>query len=598
MNGTKNRVMKQLSVDKNNRRHLAYGGEVERPKAIWGAIIGAAASIASSLLSSHSQHDALRRQQIEQRNQAYNEQQQEIVNLANNALTSQENLKYKPELVYKNGGKVNRRSIRTPMIITDGGEVKRLGHNTFLLRGGLHEDINDSGNTGIGINYKGNQVEAEGGEVVQEKDGVLRIFSNQPILGGGVSPAKRVLKGDNKDRVFNTQERTKYRLGISTPVEKFKPGGQLVDWNDFDDYIYQPQALKDYNTTIDSDTIVPYRLRYIPFLNNGNPITLDDVVVTAKKSNPVTPVTGNTNPGDILSKLSSLGNRSGMSIKSSDWIGLGTDLIGSIGSGLLQSGGLKGLTAKYVLPTHVDETPVSLDTTYHNEAQLAAVERNRLDNRELISGNTASSVNALGRIQQADTNALLQENQLWNEKENKEVELRNQNKLNEQQVRGRNAQSMNEHLARVAQIKNAEVDTNNQLALQRLKARQFTLQGIAGAANNFLNQTRQRYEDEQAMRYALAASDNGTAYRMLDMGVDLDQQTLRGLYNNAIRDRGVNPGEWTTIPGETPAAMAARRKKYDTDVNNYKHSSELINAIVPRLSKRSRRKLGLAGAEG
>lgn len=684
MQGTKDRIMKQLnSQNVNNRRGLDYGGEVERPQAIWGAVIGAAASLVGSLLSSHSQRDVLRKQQIEQRNQAYNEQQQQIVNTANNALASNENLKYRPDLVYKNGGSISRKAIKNRMTITDGGIAQKIGNDTFLLRGGSHADVNEAGKTGIGINFGGNVIEAEGGEVAQKVNNKLRIFSDQPVLGNGISPADMVLSGANKNKVFNIQESNKRKLGISTPIEEFAYGGDIDNWGwntnkkpfqigeveVYGKYPKKPLMNVDVlsNKRFDGDdnvidkvsSIIPMNIvntGSVPnewgFGSDKNPIDLKGVEVYGKKpirnikpifdwnsmkpihaDNPwinqfvnkpsiaKMPETNNNtislarpqgyiaangsntvvrnlpDVGTITQSLAS-GNsikdpRWGMSVTGSDWIGLGADLIGSIGSGLINLGGLKGLKANYVLPNHVDEIPVALDTTYHNEAQRAAVERNRLDARRAISNNTASSNVAVSRMQQSDNDALLQENQLWNEKENKEVDLRNQNKLNEQQVRARNAQSMNEHLARVAQIKNAEQDANNQLDMQRMKARQMTLQGIAGAANNFLNQTRQRYEDEQAMRYALAASDNGTAYRMLDMGVDVDQQTLRGLYRNAISSGVQKPEAWQEIKGETASDRASRRKRYERALTNWKHSDELKNVIDSRLNNRSRRKLGL-----
>lgn len=596
MNGVKNRLQQRLGFMNNNnistnRRHLAYGGTTERPKAFWGALVGGLINLASSYIQSRAQYKAQReaidaQNKLQEEQNTINEQLAKTKALNNYADSLKENPYKDYTLTYKNGGKVNHKSIKRPILITDGGFAENIGNNTYLLRGSSHEDINESGNTGIGISIGNKELEAEGGEIAQVKKNQLRIFSGAPILNG-ISPVDAILSGANKDKVFAAQERFKQIAGLnddgsiknSSPVKEMHYGrdkhliGGIYDrWNN---------KIND-NPPVNKSVGIGF--------DPNKPASLNEFVFTVPKP------TIKLQPQPIITPPKTInfkGNTSGMSIKGADWIGLGTDLIGSIGSGLLQIGGLKGLTAKYTLPTHIDESPVSLDTVYHNEAQRAAVERNRLNTRQTISDNTASSVTALNNMQQADTNALIQENQLWNEKENKEAELRNQNKLNEQQVRARNTQSMNENLARIAQIKNAEIDTNNQLAMQRMKARQFTLQGIAGAANNFLNQTRQRYEDEQAMRYALAASEKGTAYKLLNMGVDLDQQTLRGLYNNAIRDRGINPGKWTKIEGESQSETADRRKKYDKAMTDYKHNNEFINAIIPRLSNRSRRMLGL-----
>lgn len=85
--------------------------------------------------------------------------------------------------------------------------------------------MNETGQTGIGINVGGNEVEAEGGEVAQKKNGALRIFSAQPILSNGMSPAQAILRGYNKDKVFSQQQAFKKRNGLKDDGSKFKNGG-------------------------------------------------------------------------------------------------------------------------------------------------------------------------------------------------------------------------------------------------------------------------------------------------------------------------------------------------------------------------------------
>ena len=109
--------------------------------------------------------------------------------------------------------------------ITDGGDATKIGNNTYLLRGGSHEDVNETGQTGIGINVGGNEVEAEGGEVAQKKNGALRIFSAQPILSNGMSPAQAILRGYNKDKVFSQQQAFKKRNGLKDDGSKAQIGG-------------------------------------------------------------------------------------------------------------------------------------------------------------------------------------------------------------------------------------------------------------------------------------------------------------------------------------------------------------------------------------
>ncbi|MGZ7848002.1 hypothetical protein ACXVWQ_10575, partial [Haemophilus sp. SZY H57] len=98
---------------------------------------------------------------------------------------------------------------------------------------GSHEDVNETGQTGIGINVGGNEVEAEGGEVAQKKNGALRIFSAQPILGNGMSPAQAILRGYNKDAVFSQQQAFKKRNGLKDDGSaKYGFGGDIKSiWN-------------------------------------------------------------------------------------------------------------------------------------------------------------------------------------------------------------------------------------------------------------------------------------------------------------------------------------------------------------------------------
>lgn len=87
-------------------------------------------------------------------------------------------------------------------IIQQGGDSIRLKPNTFLLRGRKHA------NGGIIIGKGNNSIEAEGGEVVKIDNNVMKILSTVP-MANGESPASRVIKGENPDKVFDSQEKFK-----------------------------------------------------------------------------------------------------------------------------------------------------------------------------------------------------------------------------------------------------------------------------------------------------------------------------------------------------------------------------------------------------
>lgn len=445
------------------------------------------------------------------------------------------------------GGKA-RSKRRVPIKITDGGAAQKIGNNTFLLRGGSHEQVNPSGQTGIGIKVGNNEIEAEGGEVAQRVGNALRIFSAQPMING-ISPAQAVESGANKNKIFAIQEALKRRGYKCGGRVKFDGGGMTraqrrvakklsFNPNDFG----TPESLYP-----DMDFSTPKGWENVDFSS------------TEKTSSNTTPI-------------NNWWNRNGMSVNSSDWIGLGTDLAGSLALGAFNSNAYKNLKYDYQLPNYVDETPVAFDTTYHNDAQRATIERNRLNAQKIIANNTSSANTAVQRMQQSNADAMMETNKLWDEKANKEVELRNAAAQNEQQVRARNAAARNQYYQNVAEIQNKRIDAENANKLARSNAWSTSLQGIQGAANNFLNSTRQRFEDENALMATIAAGDAATPYRMMAFGTQFGPRII-----NAIR--AMNNIEGMKDPGAAPvrtdysndADYSIARSKWESAMRNYEY---------------------------
>lgn len=226
-------------------------------------------------------------------------------------------------------------------------------------------------------------------------------------------------------------------------------------------------------------------------------------------------------------------NRSRTIFTGGDYLGLGIDALSALGTGFITNNAYKNLDFNYNLPNFVEESPVALNTTYHNEAQKSNVERNRLNSRNSILRNTMSGSTAVGRMQGVDTNALYQLNQLADTKENKETELMNQNLLNEQQVRARNAAARNQYYNTVATIKNAALEAKNNASLARSQAFNTSLSGLSQAWNNFYTSGRTAYEDDQARRAMIASSKDATPTKLIEMGYDLSPQIIAALYNTS-----------------------------------------------------------------
>lgn len=200
-----------------------------RKKCWIGAAIGAATSIAGSLFGNSAQKREMRRQQSIRDWQDATQEAANMTSVLNNSRDYQEDYLRQFRTAARLGKTLGAKGI----YITDGGDATKIGNNTYLLRGGSHEDVNETGQTGIGINVGGNEIEAEGGEVAQKKNGALRIFSAQPILGNGMSPAQAILRGYNKDSVFSQQQAFKKRNGLKDDGSaKYGFGGDIKSiWN-------------------------------------------------------------------------------------------------------------------------------------------------------------------------------------------------------------------------------------------------------------------------------------------------------------------------------------------------------------------------------
>ena len=836
----------------------------KRPQAFWGSLIPSALSFVGGLITSSQQAKAQRRALEEQQRLAkqqldINNQNQLASTLNNYALAQQSyddkdyNLKYRIGGVKRLGGR--------NIMITDGGNAKRIGNNTYLLRGGSHEDINETGQTGIGINVGGNEIEAEGGEVAQRKGNSLRIYSAQPILGG-ISPAEAIMRGYNKDRVFNAQQRfkknngikddgSKQRIGGEVPYNHYDPTGlfggsphplaKMIDISGITSYgnvkklidkkrrgeipttqeylgalnaisvigriakglnligniadatsfmkdvkdseakenAYQNEIVKyrdihgkiktgrrgsmpysahelrkryggltsndrgsskhpypsvsskdfaggnrsypiptkadaidalrfaglhgrsdvrskvyskypelrkkarggtkvdpyydwarntssnlrisfidptyDYRTYYDS--VTPYERNLIRFAPQGthftdigktpkHPTFSNESIYSNKKypggtwngnvfvpniwqfgnngnkvrnkymnnsgegyfngrvnifpkyrkritkrfgsiTNPpverfkcggrirpkatdgmlapiysygsdrrrlpsfapidVTPraipnfkpvsVTTNTKTPFDPNSVPFLGNQSTFKPATQDYIGLGIDTLAALGSGMFTRSAYNKMNFDYALPNYVDESPVAFDTTYHNEAQRANIERNRLNARNLIRGNTASAQTSLNRMQQSDVDAMMETNKLLDEKSNKEVELRNQNAANEQQVRARNAAARNQYYQNVAQIKNAALEAKNNAELAKAQSIGADLSGLSQAWTNFAGSVESRYDNRQKEAIiAATAKDPAVLSNAVQFGYNFSPEVLAAIYNSTDDD--------------------------------------------------------------
>lgn len=226
--------------------------------------LGAVASIASSIIGSNAQRRERRRQERAKDYTNMLEEAKSDSEAMNSMLDYTKNYLSQFNTVARLGTS-KRSKLNNNIFITDGGDAVKIDKDTYLLRGGSHEQTNETGQTGIGINVGGNEIEAEGGEVAQKKNGALRIFSAQPILSNGMSPAQAILRGYNKDAVFSQQQAFKKRNGLKDDGSK-ATFGNLITMpfagivKDVVDYFsnsgkYAPKRVKVSNKTVNRKPI-------------------------------------------------------------------------------------------------------------------------------------------------------------------------------------------------------------------------------------------------------------------------------------------------------------------------------------------------------
>lgn len=428
-------------------------------------------------------------------------------------------------------------------------------------------------------------------------------------VGHGVVPVDNLdpnlLQGNIKDNLINmgNKFRLGQRCGGSTRMRKALGGEsrpvkgmrRKLAWGDVT-YPYRRNNNFDYWDIIDQEQKANDKGGISPWTTSNKYDVKVPYAIT--KSTPTIPYTSQVStPTSGVSENKTIptytGNKSGMIIRDADWYGLGADLVSSIGGSILGLGAYKNLNFDYNLPNFVEESPVALNTTYHNEAQKSNVERNRLNSRNSILRNTMSGSTAVGRMQGVDTNALYQLNQLADEKTNKETELMNQNLLNEQQVRARNAAARNQYYNTVASIKNADIQAKNEAELAKGQILSGSLQGIGNSFQNFISQGRQNYDDTQAMLMGVAASDYATPSRLLELGVDVgDDAALAGIYRSAmnIPNPGARPKR-EDYSDNTEYSYALTR--WENQNKAYQRRNSYADLIKGRMSKKNLIKYGI-----
>lgn len=204
-------------------------------------------------------------------------------------------------------------------------------------------------------------------------------------------------------------------------------------------------------------------------------------------------------------------------ITTADWIGLGSNIAGGLGSYFASKRAINKMRGPG-RPTLISAN--KLKTKYNINPQLDRIREDKFEAYRDIDSNTASSRVGLARKQRVRNAAGQAVNQLYGEKENIETNLINQDRRNQQSVRQFNAQQYNQYIDRKAAfdngIREAKVTNINNL-----------FSGINADIQDMIS----RYENRKALNNTIgamrASAPNVDDRIMRDAGVDYDEFIIR-----------------------------------------------------------------------
>lgn len=204
-------------------------------------------------------------------------------------------------------------------------------------------------------------------------------------------------------------------------------------------------------------------------------------------------------------------------LTTADWIGLGSNVAGSLASYLASKRAINKMRGPGQ-PTLISAN--KLKTKYNINPQLDRIREDKFEAYRDIDSNTASSRVSLARKQRVRNAAGQAVNELYGNKENIETNLINQDRRNQQSVRQFNAQQYNQYIDRKTAfdngIREAKVTNINNL-----------FSGINAGIQDMIS----RYENRKALNNTIgamrASAPNVDDRIMRDSGVDYDEFIIR-----------------------------------------------------------------------
>jgi hypothetical protein len=238
---------------------------------------------------------------------------------------------------------------------------------------------------------------------------------------------------------------------------------------------------------------------------------------TIEASIPTTLPVSTSAPAKQSSQSDGKGQGKFKNITAADWIGLGSNVAGSLASYFASRRAINKMRGPGQ-PTLISAN--KLKTKYNINPQLDRIREDKFEAYRDIDSNTASSRVSLARKQRVRNAAGQAANELYGNKENIETNLINQDRRNQQSIRQFNAQQYNQYIDRKTAfdngIREAKLTNVNNL---------FT--GINAGIQDMIS----RYENRKALNNTIgamrASAPNVDDRIMRDAGVDYDEFIIR-----------------------------------------------------------------------
>lgn len=232
---------------------------------------------------------------------------------------------------------------------------------------------------------------------------------------------------------------------------------------------------------------------------------------------PTTLPVSTSTPAKGTTSSDSKGQGKFKNLTTADWIGLGSNVAGSLASYFASRRAINKMRGPGQ-PTLISAN--KLKTKYNINPQLDRIREDKFEAYRDIDSNTASSRVSLARKQRVRNAAGQAANELYGNKENIETNLINQDRRNQQSVRQFNAQQYNQYIDRKTAfdngIREAKVTNINNL-----------FSGINAGIQDMIS----RYENRKALNNTIgamrASAPNVDDRIMRDAGVDYDEFIIR-----------------------------------------------------------------------